>query len=286
MCEQHLEIYRNRSKKVIQQYIADGKCRYCPQLRLPNFQVCEMHLLKNRAKCKLRGEKLRQEVFDHYGKQCVCCGESEIKFLTIDHIGNDGSTHRKKEKVGSGGSFYAWLKRNNFPSGFQVLCWNCNAAKGLYGSCPHNLAVPSKHMNNKILVIMQGHSGSGKSTLAKQIAKVIDAEIFSTDELFIVNGVYKFDPSKLGFFHKKNLDNCIAAMKRGVNVVCDNTNIRQWEAKGYVEAALDLGFEVKFIRATGNFQNVHGVPNDKVEQMRARLEDLTVESVMASKKPF
>jgi adenylate kinase family enzyme len=286
MCEQHLEIYRNRSKKVIQRYRAEGKCRYCPQPRIPDFQVCETHLLLNRAKCKYRGEKLRQEIFSYYGTSCICCDESEIKFLTIDHIENNGSEHRKSEKVGSGGSFYAWLKRNNFPSGFQVLCWNCNSAKGMYGTCPHNLAVPSKDMKDKLLVIMQGHSGSGKSTLAKQIAKVIDAEIFSTDDLFVENGVYKFDASKLGLFHKKNLENCIAAMKKGVNVICDNTNTRQWEAKGYVQVAIDLGFNVKFVRAIGNFQNVHGVPNDKVDQMRNRLEELTIENVLSSKKPF
>jgi adenylate kinase family enzyme len=248
--------------------------------------VCDKHQLQNREKCKRRSEQLRQEIFSHYGKSCVCCNESEIKFLTIDHIENNGSEHRKSEKVGSGGGFYAWLKRNSYPPGFQVLCWNCNAAKGMYGSCPHTLAVPSKDMKDNILVIMQGHSGSGKSTLARQIAKVIDAEIFSTDEFFVQDGVYKFDATKLGFFHQKNLENCIQAMKNGLNTICDNTNTQCWEAKGYVQAALDLGFKVKFVRAIGNFQNVHGVPTDKVEQMRQRLEDLTIESVLASKKPF
>ena len=32
---------------------------------------------------------------------------------------------------------YDWLKKNNFPPGFQVLCGSCNFAKGKYGSCPH-----------------------------------------------------------------------------------------------------------------------------------------------------
>jgi hypothetical protein len=27
---------------------------------------------------------------------------------------------------------------NEFPDGFQVLCHNCNLAKGYYGECPHN----------------------------------------------------------------------------------------------------------------------------------------------------
>jgi len=32
---------------------------------------------------------------------------------------------------------YSWLKKNNFPKGFQVLCMNCNFAKGKLGKCPH-----------------------------------------------------------------------------------------------------------------------------------------------------
>jgi len=30
-----------------------------------------------------------------------------------------------------------WLVTNNFPKGFQILCWNCNFAKGMLGKCPH-----------------------------------------------------------------------------------------------------------------------------------------------------
>ena len=31
-----------------------------------------------------------------------------------------------------------WKKiKNNFPKGFQILCHNCNIAKGHYGKCPH-----------------------------------------------------------------------------------------------------------------------------------------------------
>jgi len=33
---------------------------------------------------------------------------------------------------------YVWLKRNYFPTGFQLLCHNCNLAKGFYGKCPHD----------------------------------------------------------------------------------------------------------------------------------------------------
>ena len=32
---------------------------------------------------------------------------------------------------------YRYLKIRGFPPGYQVLCHNCNQAKGFYGKCPH-----------------------------------------------------------------------------------------------------------------------------------------------------
>lgn len=80
---------------------------------------------------------LRDEVLSAYGRECACCSESIERFLTIDHINNDGASHRRE--IGQGGlSFYTWLKRNNFPEGFQTLCQNCNTGRYQNGGiCPH-----------------------------------------------------------------------------------------------------------------------------------------------------
>jgi len=82
---------------------------------------------------KKRRMKTRIKVLSHYGNKCACCGETETKFLTIDHIKGGGYKHRKKIRV----PFYYWLIKNDFPEGFQVLCMNCNFAKGMHGECPH-----------------------------------------------------------------------------------------------------------------------------------------------------
>lgn len=137
-----------------------------------------------------------------------------------------------------------------------------------------------------MLIIMQGASGSGKSTKAKELAVEHNAVIYSTDELFIVDGVYKFDPKLLPVNHRKNLDRSIDALKTGGNIIVDNTNLQCWECKPYVVAAMEYGHEIKFVRCEGQYQNVHGVPDFKVEQMRTKMEDLTIEGVLASKKPF
>jgi hypothetical protein len=78
---------------------------------------------------------LKAKVFDHYGDFCKCCGETYHEFLTVDHINDDGAEHRRN--VTGTTSIYRWLVSNDFPSGFQILCWNCNAAKHFRDGCPH-----------------------------------------------------------------------------------------------------------------------------------------------------
>jgi hypothetical protein len=83
---------------------------------------------------KARHKRLKDEVYAAYGGyKCVCCGEKETKFLTLDHINEDGYKDRRW-----GMGFYTWLIRNNFPPIVQILCFNCNCGKSLNGGmCPH-----------------------------------------------------------------------------------------------------------------------------------------------------
>lgn len=91
-------------------------------------------------------QALRHEVLLAYGgAKCACCGEKEDKFLSIDHINNDGAQHRRRIG-GSGGRTWIWLRENNYPDGFQVLCMNCNMGKAKNGGiCPHKT-----HLANKL----------------------------------------------------------------------------------------------------------------------------------------
>lgn len=82
-----------------------------------------------------RMREFRKEVLAAYGGRCACCGESTFEFLSIDHVNNDGAQHRRQ--VGQSSAVYRWLKKNGYPEGFQVLCFNCNMAKQFFGQCPH-----------------------------------------------------------------------------------------------------------------------------------------------------
>lgn len=71
--------------------------------------------------------------------ECACCGENHVEFLVIDHINGGGIKHRKSisPKSQGGQKIYSWLKQNNYPNGFRVLCQNCNSSLGHYHYCPH-----------------------------------------------------------------------------------------------------------------------------------------------------
>ena len=98
---------------------------------------------KNPVRCReieaRRNKKLRTRTLFAYsnGKmRCACCGERHFEFLSLDHIKGGGSKDR--EVNGRGNDFYQYLRNNNYPPGLQVLCMNCNFAKGKFGGCPHN----------------------------------------------------------------------------------------------------------------------------------------------------
>jgi hypothetical protein len=54
----------------------------------------------------------------------------------VDHIQNDGAAHRRE--YGGGWRIYEVIRREGYPRDrYQLLCANCNLAKGHYGVCPH-----------------------------------------------------------------------------------------------------------------------------------------------------
>lgn len=117
--------------------IKQGKAKFCSVLCVRRGKP--VHTQKSRIArvCKWK-LKMKAAAFEHYGgPKCSCCGESQMIMLTIDHINMDGNAHRKE--IGkTARDIYIWLRRNNYPAGFRVLCFNCNfAAFWNGGVCPH-----------------------------------------------------------------------------------------------------------------------------------------------------
>ena len=120
--------------------------------------------------------------------------------------------------------------------------------------------------------------------LAKALGN--EGSIFSTDDLFMVDGEYQFDPSKLGEYHAENLRLATELMERfahhtnNVNCVIDNTNTQHWEYEKYVEAAKEQGFIVQVISIDWDAKDIplyaernsHGVPEEAIWRMAERWE--------------
>lgn len=133
-----------------------GLCVYCgesPPLRLKKgcsgclrkkVEVTVAFSRKNLDTHAKRRRILRKEVIDKYGGSCVCCGEKETLFLTIDHRNGDGSLERAGLLTATGSrpsstSFYLLLRRSEKREDLQVLCFNCNLGRSHNnGVCPHH----------------------------------------------------------------------------------------------------------------------------------------------------
>jgi hypothetical protein len=92
------------------------------------------------TKTKKANAKLRLETLRAYSEgepECVCCREVALEFLALDHINGGGAEHRREIGSRNSSTMFRWARDNGYPPIFQVLCHNCNLAKGFYGQCPH-----------------------------------------------------------------------------------------------------------------------------------------------------
>jgi hypothetical protein len=123
-----------------------GLCRDCIKPVIENSIIyCEYHReksrIRSRKKEKIAAVVWKKDCVEHYGGKCNCCGERLIQFLTIDHKNGKGNEHRISlfgYNVG-GAKMYRWLKKNNYPDDYEILCMNCNWGKRYTSICPHKM---------------------------------------------------------------------------------------------------------------------------------------------------
>ena len=88
--------------------------------------------------------ELRRVILLELGGACYCCGLADLRFLTVDHINNDGKDHRKLSNGTTKNGYFLLLEiqKEGVPKDrYQAACYNCNCARNLTPSktCPHQL---------------------------------------------------------------------------------------------------------------------------------------------------
>jgi len=129
------------------------------------------------------------------------------------------------------------------------------------------------------LILVRGVPGSGKTTLANECAATyrsagISSVVVSADDWMVdEDGKYAYDHMRLPHCHTMCQREVCRQMTEGTRVIfVANTFVRKWEAEVYLQLARLWGYTVTVYRMTGEYENVHGVPADKVAIMKANME--------------
>ena len=129
------------------------------------------------------------------------------------------------------------------------------------------------------LILLRGLPGSGKTTLAKiilQLRSTDEPEVLSADDFFEDNeGEYNFDSTKLKEAHNYCQFRCSERMRQQkAKIVVANTFTQEWEMDEYFKMAERYNYRVHSVvveNRHGN-ENVHGVPENKLQQMKNRFQ--------------
>lgn len=125
----------------------------------------------------------------------------------------------------------------------------------------------------KELFLLRGLPGSGKSTLAKSLGgKNYEADMFFERGL---DDVYVFDATKLPNAHQwcRNMVE-VSMMDVEERIVVSNTFTQEWEMQPYFDLAEKYGYRVYSLIVENRHGGVneHGVPEEKLVQMKNRFE--------------
>ncbi len=127
------------------------------------------------------------------------------------------------------------------------------------------------------LVLVRGLPGAGKSTYAQSTYPNhlhLEADRFFEQE----NGwgtEYVFDFRLLKAAHDWCYSNTLLHLRNGANVVVSNTFTQRWEMERYLTIPeLFPEVDVHVVELRTQFQNVHGVPEAKMEVMKGRWESV------------
>src|SRR5271167_4143003 len=89
---------KNRYHARIRGKVNEGYCSFCGLKSASQGKMCEDCKNYCKKQGKIYRARIKREVIKNYGDRCKCCDLDDWRFLSIDHIYNDGAAHRRKLK--------------------------------------------------------------------------------------------------------------------------------------------------------------------------------------------
>lgn len=127
-----------------------------------------------------------------------------------------------------------------------------------------------------MVILIRGLPGSGKSTLAKMLLKKMPkCKNYEADMYFIKDGIYSFKPEQLNNAHKWCYEKTVKAINNGFNVIVSNTFTTNWEMEKYTK----LPVSVFIFECTGEYKNIHNVPESAIKKMADRWEAVSLKNI-------
>lgn len=131
----------------------------------------------------------------------------------------------------------------------------------------------------KRIILIRGHSGSGKSTVAGLIEQLcdgigvhIEADMFRTN----LNGEYEFVPN-VDEPLIKCLDTAKLILDNGKVPIVANTSLTEKRIRPYLDLVGEDNLLV--IRTTGDYNNIHNVPEESIKKQKKILRNYPGEIV-------
>ena len=124
------------------------------------------------------------------------------------------------------------------------------------------------------LTLIRGLPGSGKSTMARKIA--IDTWALHVEADMWVDYSQPYTPEAAKRAHAICQSQARRALVFGESVVVSNTFTRRREMQPYLDMARQYVAQVEIITATGDYGSIHNVPDDVIQAMRERWEEVAV----------
>ena len=186
------EVYRNEKITKAGEYSRTPKAI---SNRLKNYhnnpEKFHKMRMKGYTKVKLECMLAYSEILSN-SDEIVCnfCKEDEILFLSIDHI--DGrKTEKEKRGNERSDALYRRLRRESYPTGYQVLCQNCNMKKEIQrpksnlNPTPKQLKhqIAGKKSRNKLKFEVMSFYSKGKMECNCKNCKITDIDMLSIDHI-------------------------------------------------------------------------------------------------------